>query len=93
MRHTMSKRELLAAMKAHNAHKQDAVYNENYNAAYGLGSMQGRALCAHAAEAKHGHAGDKKRITKEDLLHYCISRNIPVRDFHKPVTPNPNYEE
>jgi|APGre2960657505_1045072.scaffolds.fasta_scaffold36672_1 hypothetical protein len=54
------------SLKAHNAKKEDAVFNENYNKVNSLGTYQGRALVRKIAQDKNGNPND--RVTIADAI-------------------------
>jgi len=67
--------EALEGVKAHNAHKPEPCYNENWNSANHTGSMRARFLCVRALTAKYGICDGPmkyKRITKQLLLEHTL---------------------
>ena len=69
-----SHKQVKEAFVAHNAHKEDASFNENYNTSKKLGSVAGRGLMENIANSKHGHAGGRKKITWPDVENHLKGR-------------------
>lgn len=67
----MTLEELKEGLKAHNANKEFATFNENYNKAHKLGTFKSRKVCEHAGQFKHGICGGAlKKIKLEDALEW-----------------------
>jgi hypothetical protein len=70
-------KEALAGMAAHNSHKSEPCFNDNWNVANKTGTMRARHLVMSALDFKHGiYYGSmrNRRAAKQDLLDYVLYR-------------------
>lgn len=68
-------KEILDAMRAHNACKPDACYNENWNVANKTGTLRGRALCRAAVREKYGMCAgpeSRRKVNKAMITDHII---------------------
>lgn len=73
-------KESLAGIKAHNAHRPEPSYNDNWNTANQTGTMRARYLCVAALTFKYGIcAGSMKhrKATKQILSDYLLYSSKP----------------
>jgi hypothetical protein len=70
-------REALAGLSAHNGHKPDPCYNENWNKANKTGTLRARHLVMSALDFRYGICCGSMRTRKamkQDLVDYVLYR-------------------
>lgn len=83
--------EALAGIRAHNTHKPEPCYNEQWNAANKTGTMRSRTLVTAALSFKYGMCARPMKLRKATeviLTDYLIYRNSPTLAWAaEPETP------
>jgi hypothetical protein len=76
-----TRKEIREALKSHNSGKEYACFNEAYNEANGLGTMQARALIRSVIYCHNGLMSDYRRtkVTLQEIEEYARNSLEDIR--------------